>query len=91
MLGKSAVIGAGLMGGQIALVLALGSEETFLMSRRQETLDRALSSIRRYAQDLSRDELLPNTNPTELLAKVHPTTSLEAAAKGAEFIVEAVF
>jgi len=91
MLDKSAVIGAGLMGGQIALVLALGSEETSLMSRRQETLDRALSSIHRYAQDLSRNGLLPEIEPDEVLERIHTTTSLEAAARGAEFIVEAVF
>lgn len=79
------------MGGQIGLVLALGSEETFLMSRKQTTLDQVLSSIRRYADDLNRHRLLPNIVPNELLHRIHTTTSLETAAKGAEFIVESVF
>ena len=42
---KSAVMGGGLMGSQIALVLAMGSEETVLMSRRQETVDNAMENI----------------------------------------------
>lgn len=41
-LDKVAVVGAGLTGGQIALVLALGSREVALMSRREETLSKAL-------------------------------------------------
>jgi len=91
MLGKTAVIGAGLMGGQIGLILALGSEETFLMSRKQATLDQTISDIHRYVDDLNRNGLLPNVKPESLLRRIHTTTSLEMAARGAEFIVESVF
>ena len=48
-LDKSAVMGGGLMGSQIALVLAMGSKETVLMSLRQETVDKAMENIHRYA------------------------------------------
>ncbi len=91
MLGKTAVIGAGLMGGQIGLILALGSEETFLMSRKQTTLDRTVGDIRRYVDDLDRNKLLPNIDPKVLLGRIRTTTSLEMAARGAEFIVESAF
>ncbi len=91
MLGKTAVIGAGLMGGQIGLILAFGSEETFIMSRKQTTLDQTINDIHRYADDLNRNRLLPNIKPDSLLQRIHTTTSLETAARGAEFIVESVF
>ena len=89
MLGKTAVIGAGLMGGQIALVLATGSRETFLMSRRQRTIDNALKSIARYAGDLHRHQLL-REKTSEIIERIHTTCSLEEAAADAELVVESV-
>ncbi len=79
------------MGGQISLVLAMGSEEVALMSRHQETLDRALSNLKRYASDLERHGLLLGGSKDEVLSRVWTTTSLEEAVDGSEFIVEAVY
>jgi len=88
-LGKSAVIGAGLMGGQISVVLAMSSEETVLMSRHQETLDRALRNIHRYVDTLHRHSLLKG-DPGEIMGSIRITRSLGEAASGADFVVEAV-
>lgn len=87
--GKTAVIGAGLMGGQIALILATGSQEVALMSRRQASVDRTMANLRRYAEDWQRHGRLKEA-PEEVLARIRPLTSLEMAANGATFIVESV-
>lgn len=65
------------MGGQNSLVLAMGSKEVALMSRHQETLDRALSNLKRYASDLERHGLLLGGSKDEVLSRVWTTTSLE--------------
>lgn len=90
MLEKTAVIGAGLMGGQIALVLAMGSRQTFLMDTEQRLVDNALENIRRYTSDLQRHGLL-REEPSKILERIQTTTSLEKAAAGAELVAEAVF
>ena len=87
---KSAVVGGGLMGSQIALVLALGSRETVLMSRRQETLDQALDNIRRGAEDLQRHDLLKGETAEAVTARIRATTELEEAVGSAEFVVESI-
>ena len=90
MLSKTAVIGAGLMGGQIALVLATGSKETYLMSRTERTIENTMKNIHHYLQDLQRHGLLQGGAPGEIIERIHTTTSLEEAANNAEFVVEAV-
>ena len=91
MLDKTAVVGAGLMGGQIGLILAMGSRETVLMSRRRCSTDLTLENLGRYADDLHRHGLLFGGTPEEVLARVRTTNSLEEAVDGAEFVVESVF
>ena len=89
-LSKSAVMGGGLMGSQITLVLALGSEETVLMSRRQETVDKAMDNIRRYASDLGRHDLLRGQSVEAVLGRIRTTTAVEDAVGDAEFVVESI-
>ena len=87
---KSAVMGGGLMGSQITLVLALGSSETVLMSRRQETLDRALSNIRRYAGDLARHGQLRGETAAAVVERIRTTTEVEDAVSAADFVIESI-
>jgi len=87
---KSTVVGAGLMGGQIGLILALGSHETVLMSRRRESTDRAMESIRRYVSDLHRHGLLRDEYPEAVIARIRPTTDLMGAMDGTVFAVESI-
>ncbi len=89
-LDRTAVIGGGLMGSQITLVLAQGSRETLLVSRAQETLDRAMENIRRYVGDLHRHDLLRGETPEAVLARIRPTTELETAVGSSEFVVESI-
>lgn len=78
------------MGGQIALVLAMGSRQTFLTDKDQNVLDKSIENIRRYASDLHRHALLQE-DPSKVIERIQTTTSLEKAAAGAEFVAEAVF
>jgi len=89
-LDRTVVIGGGLMGSQITLVLAQGSRETLLVSRTQETLDRAMENIRRYVGDLHRHQQLRGETPEAVLARIRPTTDLEDAVSSAEFVVESI-
>ena len=89
-LDRTAVIGGGLMGSQITLVLAQGSRETLLVSRSQETLDRAMENIRRYVGDLHRHDLLRGETPEAVVARIRPTTELETAVGSSEFVVESI-
>lgn len=91
VLDRSAVVGAGLMGTQIGLALVMGSRETVLMSRHQETLDRAMARIRRYVTDLDRHGMSFGGTPEEVLGRIRTSTSLEEAVEGAVFVVESVF
>ena len=87
---KSAVVGAGLMGSQIGLVLAMGSEKTMLLCRRQESLDTALVNIRRYAGDLERHDLLGGETPDAVIARIRTTTDLDKAVGDADYVVESI-
>ena len=87
---KSAVVGAGLMGSQIGLVLAMGSKKTMLLSRHQDSLDAAIVNIERYADDLHRHDLLRGESPATVLARLHTTTDLEEAVGDADYVVESI-
>ena len=87
---KSAVVGAGLMGSQIGLVLAMGSEKTMLLCRRQESLDTALVNIRRHAEDLERHDLLGGETPDTVIARIRTTTDLDKAVGDADYVVESI-
>ena len=87
---KSAVMGGGLMGSQITLVLALGSVETVLMSRKQETVDKAMDNIRRYAADLERHDQLRGETAAAVVGRIRTATDVEDAVTEAEFVVESI-
>jgi len=86
---RAAVIGAGLMGTGIALILATGVPHVGVMSRTQESLDRARRRVEGYATALEGHGLLPI--PAEAaLTRLHFTTSLEEALAGAGFVEESI-
>jgi len=86
---RAAVVGAGLMGTGIALILATGVPSVGVTSRRQQSLDASRRRVERYAADLEREGLLPVKKETAL-ARLHFTTSLEAAVEGAGFVEESI-
>jgi 3-hydroxybutyryl-CoA dehydrogenase len=86
---KAAVVGAGLMGTGIAVILAQGVPQVALMSRHQDSLDRAAQRAARYVDALQRHGLLALDPPT-LLGSLRYTTSLEEAVAGAGFVEESI-
>ncbi|WP_257555967.1 3-hydroxyacyl-CoA dehydrogenase family protein [Sphingobium sp. CFD-2] len=87
---KVGVIGAGLMGGEIALVFALAGHEVLLNDRDKESLDRALARLRALMEKgVSRGFFkVEEIDPT--LSRIKPALDLAAFADR-EFVTEAVF
>ncbi len=84
------VVGAGTMGGGIAMSFANAGIAVRLLDVSQEALDRGLGAIRRnYAASVSRGSL-PRERMEERLARIQGVTRYEALA-GADLIIEAAF
>ena len=87
---KVAVIGAGTMGGGIAMSFLNAGFPVTLLETRQDALDRGLATIRRnYEGAVKRGKLAPD-KVAQRMALVTPTLSYEAIAD-ADLVVEAVF
>jgi 3-hydroxybutyryl-CoA dehydrogenase len=87
---RAVVVGAGIMGHGIAQVLAQAGIEVGLVDLHEHCLDHALKLIRGNLQTLSEHGRVDASAIPQILARVHPSTELAAAARGAEFAVEAV-
>jgi 3-hydroxybutyryl-CoA dehydrogenase len=84
------VVGAGTMGAQIAQQCALHGYEVRLTDTRPEQLARAAESNRGHlARRVARGQLTQELLEAAL-GRVRPTTSLEDAVGGADYVIEAV-
>ena len=87
---SAAVIGAGTMGGGIAMSLANAGIPVTLVEMKQEALDRGLANIRKnYASTVSKGRLT-QAKMDERMALITPALDV-AAAKDADLVIEAVF
>ena len=87
---RTAVIGAGTMGGGIAMSLANAGLPVTLIEMKQEALDRGLATIRKnYASTVSKGRLT-QAKMDERMALITPALELAASAE-ADLIIEAVF
>jgi 3-hydroxybutyryl-CoA dehydrogenase len=86
---KIAVLGAGTMGNGIAQVFAQHGHDVVLRDLDKAILDRARTTIERSLAKLVDKGRLTNVDRDASLARVRPTTDLEAAV-GARLVVEAV-
>lgn len=84
-----AVLGAGTMGAQIALSLALGGAEVRLWARREESLEPALVRCGTGFDFLSREGLTEAADREVVLGRIGAQTGMGAAVAGAEFVIEA--
>jgi len=85
---RAAVIGAGTMGNGIAHVFAQHGWEVALVDSAPAALERATATIRSNLDRQVKKGALPAEAPTEVLARITPGTSLDAAAD-ARIVVEA--
>ena len=85
------VIGAGLMGPQIAVALAAGAERVRLYDTSPAALDRARSTVRTYVEELTEHHLLEQSVADVIPEIIETATELEGTLSGADFVVEAVY
>ncbi len=89
-IGKAAVIGAGTMGGGIAMSLANAGIPVMIVDASQELLDKGLAKIRaNYAATVSKGRLTQG-DMDKRLALIKPTLNLGQVAD-ADIVIEAVF
>jgi len=85
-----AIIGAGTMGGGIAMALANAGIPVKLLEPKQEALDKGLATVRKnYANTVSRGRL-SQEEMDQRLARISTTLSYEDI-RGADLVIEAVF
>ena len=85
-----AVIGAGLMGRGIAYAAALGGYRTLIHDVTPGALDRAVDRMRQDLEEgVARGKVEPAARD-EALSRLGATADIEAAAAGADFVIEAV-
>ena len=86
-----AIVGAGLMGHGIAQEFALAGYTVTIHSRRQDSLDKALSNIEaNLARLISLGALTPAQAET-VPAKIQSTLDLRSAVKKADVVIESVY
>lgn len=86
--GRAAVIGAGVMGAEIANLLATKGVSAALKDINQSQLDRGVSRIKQLLDEALARDLLTLPEARDAMNRIHPTVSGEALA-GAEVVVEA--
>jgi 3-hydroxybutyryl-CoA dehydrogenase len=90
MAGRLAVVGAGLMGSGIAQVAAQAGWQVVLRDVDDAAVQRGLVAIRRSLERFVAKGVLDVGEVEAVLARITPTTDLEAAAD-ADLVVEAVY
>ena len=85
-----AVIGAGTMGGGIAMVFANAGLDVTLIEQAQEGLDRGMKTIKGNYDNTAKKGRITTEQVDERMGRISPTLSLEDA-KDADLIIEAVF
>ncbi|MFP3984988.1 MAG: 3-hydroxyacyl-CoA dehydrogenase family protein [Candidatus Bathyarchaeia archaeon] len=87
---RIAVLGAGLMGHGICQVSAQSGFEVWLRDVEQRFVDNGMEMIRKSLARFESKGQLTKDQVNEILGQIHPTLSLEEAAKNADLIIEAV-
>ncbi len=86
----TAVLGAGTMGAQIALSLALGGAHVHLWARRAESLADSATRMDGAIDVLAENGLADPSDKSEILARIEHTTDLDHAVYGRDFVIEAI-
>src|ERR1700674_5845861 len=85
---RAAVVGAGAMGSGIAHIFAQHRWDVFLIDTAPAALETAFATIKRNLDRQVQKGALPADAPAQVVARIKPASSLEAAA-GAALVVEA--
>jgi 3-hydroxybutyryl-CoA dehydrogenase len=87
---KVAVFGAGTMGPGLTLVFALGGRDVTMYSRKAETLDKAMYTLRASLDTLVKHGTLNAVEAEKALRRIGQTQSVSAAAGDADFVMETI-
>lgn len=87
---KAGVVGAGMMGREIALCFAIAGIETALKDISLELAEEGLKKADKALDNLVKKGLFEAGNKDKVLALIHPTDSFELFSD-AEIVIEAVF
>ena len=87
---KSTLIGLGLVGPQVGVVMAQGSEQVRIFDRDPEAMKRAVTDMRDYVAEIARHNLLIG-EADEVVSRIVEAASLEDAVSRSNFVVEAIF
>lgn len=87
---RVAVIGAGTMGGGIAMSFASAGIPVTLIESRQEAIDRGLATIRKNYEGTVAKGRLAREEAETRIARITPSLELSSAA-AADLVIEAVF
>jgi 3-hydroxybutyryl-CoA dehydrogenase len=87
---KVAVIGAGLMGFGIGVEYARFGYDVMLYNRKKETGQNAMSQAREALDLMVETELITRSAANSAYKRLHSTTNMEEAARGADFVLESV-
>jgi 3-hydroxyacyl-CoA dehydrogenase len=89
-IGAVAIIGAGTMGGGIAMNFANAGLPTVIVETSQQALDRGMATIRRNYENSARKGRISETDVETRLGLLTPSLDLADMA-GADIVIEAVF
>lgn len=85
-----AVLGAGTMGPGIAQAFAQAGCRVWLHAPRGKSVERGLNTIRANLETYVQNGLMTEGDEEPILQRIKGITSLEEAARGADFVIEAV-
>jgi 3-hydroxybutyryl-CoA dehydrogenase len=83
------ILGTGTMGAGIAQVAAQTGHDVLLWNRKQDSVDKGLSTLRKGLERLWKREKISQTDHDEAIARVRGVTALEEL-KAADIVIEAV-
>ena len=89
-LDKVGVVGAGMMGSEIALVFALAGKQVLLNDTDQPRLDKAMANLERILDSGIARKFWAEVDKPAALANIATTTDLDSFADR-DFVIEAVF
>ena len=84
------VFGAGTMGHGIAQAMAQQGYRVFMRDISQERIESGLNGIKKSLQKSVEKEVLSKEQADETISRITTTTSIEEAAKTADFAIEAI-
>lgn len=83
-------LGTGTMGSGIALTFALAGYQVNMYGRSEDSIKRGFERINNFLKGLLENGLVLEENIPDILSRIKGVTSLEEAAEGADFVIEAI-